>query len=120
MLWEQDGFALAGGYDLAAQRYVGLVLPSDEGQIPITDQTLVVRPDVATAQRAVETAEGAEGGRAAGDVAPNAPSDGADEILAHLASAPGATVKITLEIEPPHPMDSTSRRYAWSPRMPQR
>ena len=93
---------------------------------------------MATAQRAAETEEGAEGGHAVSDVAPDSPSDGrsaepdtdgassslpsqktrffaskqlssdryamdfknvADEILAHLASAPGVTVKVTLEIE---------------------
>lgn len=138
LLWEQDGFALADGYDSARQRYAGLVLPSDEEQVSITDRTLIVRPDVATAQRAAETTEAVEGGGDVSDVAPDAASDGgrvepgsdgassplpprktrffaskqlssdryamdfknvADEVLAHLASAPGATVKITLEIE---------------------
>lgn len=55
ILWEQDGFVLADGYDLDAERYRGLVLPLEDGQqIQIADQTLIVRPDVATSQRAVE------------------------------------------------------------------
>ena len=44
LLWEQDGFALADGFDAEAKRYRGLVLPSDEQQIKITDGTLIVRP----------------------------------------------------------------------------
>ena len=138
MLWEQDGFALADNYDSARQRYTGLVLPSDEEQISIADQTLVVRPDAAIAQRAAETVEPEKDGGTDSDIAPGGASEGdraepgageagtplsphktrffaskrlssdryamdfknvADEILAHLAAAPGATVRITLEIE---------------------
>lgn len=138
MLWEQDGFALADGYDSGAKRYVGLVLPSDEQPIQVTDQTLIVHPDVATAQRAAETPEAPSGGDADTDAAPVDPTDGgsaeptgdgadsplpsqktrffaskrlssdryamdfknvADEVLAHLASAPDATIRVTLEIE---------------------
>jgi hypothetical protein len=55
MLWEQEGFALADGYDKDAERYRGLVLPSDEEQTTdITDETLIVRPEVATEQRKQE------------------------------------------------------------------
>jgi predicted AAA+ superfamily ATPase len=132
MLWEQDGFALADGYDPDSKRYRGLVLPSDEQPIQITDQTLIVRPDAAVAQRAAEapadedvtdvvartTDEG--GVTDSGEVAqPSQPrktryfaskclsteryamdfKNVADEVLAHLTSVPGATVKITLEIE---------------------
>jgi hypothetical protein len=57
LLWEQDGFALADGYDEAAGRYRGLVLPSDKTTIAITDATLIVMPAAATAQRAAETVE---------------------------------------------------------------
>ena len=66
MLWEQDGFALADGYNPDEKRYRGLVLPSDGQPIQITDQTLVVRPEVATAQRAAEGGA-AEGGDQATD-----------------------------------------------------
>ncbi len=70
MLWEQEGFALADGYDPDAKRYRGLVLPSDDlyESTQITDQTLVVRPEIATAQRS-ET-PGAGDGEEAGGGAP--------------------------------------------------
>ena len=87
MLWEQEGFALADGYDPEAKHYRGLVLPSDEQQIQITDQTLVVRPELATAQRAVEPAE-------AGD--PEATSS--DAPIAHPAG-PDASPEVP-ETEP--------------------
>ncbi|HKF81438.1 MAG TPA: Swt1 family HEPN domain-containing protein [Solirubrobacterales bacterium] len=139
MLWEQDGFALADGYDPEAKRYRGLVLPSDDQPIQVTDQTLVVRPEVAAAQRSAESPVPLAGSGDAGtetatgspgeSSAPESGDDGsesrsqaqatrffgskrlsgeryamdfknvADEVLAHLASVPGATVTITLEIE---------------------
>ncbi|HVC07041.1 MAG TPA: DUF499 domain-containing protein, partial [Solirubrobacterales bacterium] len=137
MLWEQDGFALADGYDPDSKRYRGLVLPSDEQPIQITDQTLIVRPEVAVAQRSAEAPESADGSDAATEALTGIPAEGggpepsgegsepprqkktrffaskrlsseryamdfknvADEVLAHLASVPDATVKITLEIE---------------------
>jgi len=83
ILWEQDGFALADGFDTDAERYRGLVLPLDEGQqIQITDQTLIVRPDVATAQRAAEGGSPRVDGEA---VQPAGPSKGEG------ASVPGET-----------------------------
>lgn len=55
LLWQQDGFAIADGYDDTSGRYRHLVLPTD-GPItsPITNSSLIVRPDVATAQRQSE------------------------------------------------------------------
>lgn len=140
LLWEQDGFALADGYDPGSERYFGLVLPSDHttGTISITDATLIVKPDVAIAQRAKETADGdvepttpggagvglAPVGGAAGTApAPSKPGKTrfygtkelsadryawdfkkiTDEVLTHLAAAPGATLKVTLEIEATDP-----------------
>lgn len=64
MLWEQDGFALAEGYDEEAGRYRGLVLNPDEASsIAITAETLIVRPDLAIAQQEAE-------GGGAGEVEP--------------------------------------------------
>lgn len=143
MLWQQEGFVLADGFDAEAGRYRGLVLPSDEAPYPhITDATLIVRPEVALAQRESEAAEHpptpAVDGQTPGPVPATPVPDGvvvpepgepdgpptparktryfatkklatdryaldfknvADEVLAHLTSAPGATVAITLEIE---------------------
>ena len=57
LLWEQEGFALADGYDEASGKYRGLVLPTDGLAAAVTDATLVVRPERATAQRAAEQPE---------------------------------------------------------------
>jgi hypothetical protein len=57
LLWEQEGFALADGYDEASGKYRGLVLPTDLVTIHVTDATLIVRPEGAKAQRAEELAE---------------------------------------------------------------
>ena len=51
--WQQEGFALAEGFDELAGRYVGLRIPLvDEEPLGLTDSWLVVRPDVANAQAA--------------------------------------------------------------------
>lgn len=56
LLWQSEGFALATGLD--GDRYTGLVLPGDSAwPPPITDTTLLVRPDRAVAQRAADDAE---------------------------------------------------------------
>ncbi len=72
LLWQQDGFALAAGYDTAGARYQDLYLPGDPRPPFVTDATLVVQPARAAAQRATELAEGAGqtgGGRAETSVA---------------------------------------------------
>ena len=43
LLWEQEGFALADGYDTATAKYRALVLPTDGINVAITDTTLIVR-----------------------------------------------------------------------------
>lgn len=51
MMFEEEGFALAEGFEGASGNYVGLVLPGASGFFgAITDQTLLVKPDVAKAQ----------------------------------------------------------------------
>jgi predicted AAA+ superfamily ATPase len=54
LLWEQEGFALADGYDEATAKYRGLVLPTDGITVAVTDATLIVRPERAKAHRAAE------------------------------------------------------------------
>ena len=54
LLWEQEGFALADGYDEASAKYRALVLPTDGVTVAVTDATLIVRPERAKAQRAAE------------------------------------------------------------------
>jgi predicted AAA+ superfamily ATPase len=56
LLWEQDGFALAQGYDKSTQRYQGLVLPTDGASVAVNDALLIVQPTLAKAQRDAESA----------------------------------------------------------------
>ncbi len=74
LLWEQEGFALADGYDEATARYRALVLPTDGVNVAISDTTLVVRPERASAQRDSEQPSGA----ASDEGAATAPNDGGD------------------------------------------
>ncbi|MGW7572503.1 Swt1 family HEPN domain-containing protein [Streptomyces sp. NPDC054765] len=56
--WEQEGFALATGYEEAEGHYQGLVLPGGNTRFSqITDSTLLVRPERALAQRRQEEEE---------------------------------------------------------------
>src|SRR3954470_1571740 len=67
LLWEQEGFALADGYDEANAKYRGLVLPTDDVSAAVTDATLIVRPERANAHRAAEVpADGAPSGAGPG------------------------------------------------------
>jgi predicted AAA+ superfamily ATPase len=51
MMFEEEGFALAAGFESATGNYFGLVLPGAGGFFgAITDQTLLVKPEVAKAQ----------------------------------------------------------------------
>jgi hypothetical protein len=51
MMWEEEGFALSEGFESATGNYLGLVLPGAGGFFgAITDQTLLVKPEVAKAQ----------------------------------------------------------------------
>ena len=54
LLWEQEGFALADGVDEESGKYRGLVLPSDNVPVSVTDATLIVRPEVALTQRTAD------------------------------------------------------------------
>jgi hypothetical protein len=56
MIWQTDAFGLATGYDDQTQRYIGLWTPDDKGAASAaTDSLLLVRPDVASKQRELET-----------------------------------------------------------------
>lgn len=54
LLWDREGFALADGYDETTGKYRGLVLPTDGVTVAVADATLIVRPERAQAQRAIE------------------------------------------------------------------
>jgi len=50
--WEQEGFALATGREEATGSFTGLAIPHGDPWFgPITDAVLLVRPDIALAQR---------------------------------------------------------------------
>lgn len=51
LLWMQEGFGFAEGYDEQTGRYLGLVLPDDEVAVQVTDSLLIVKPTLAQAQR---------------------------------------------------------------------
>jgi hypothetical protein len=56
LTWDYDGFAVADGYDEATGTYLHLSIPHQDTYPQITDHTLLVRPDRATAQRDAERA----------------------------------------------------------------
>ncbi len=56
LTWETQGFAVATGYDAATGRYAGLALPHEDTLPQVTDSTLLIRPDLARAQRDAERA----------------------------------------------------------------
>jgi hypothetical protein len=63
LTWDVEAFAVATGYDEQTGRFLGLAIPHQDVMGQVTDQTLLVRPDLAIAQRDQEIAERA---RAAG------------------------------------------------------
>lgn len=54
--WTQTGFALADDYDSATGEFKGLNVPLEDGPAVVTDDTYLVAPHVASAQRAREHA----------------------------------------------------------------
>jgi hypothetical protein len=72
VVWEQDGFAVASGFDSASGRYVGLALPAENTAPSISDTTLLVHPQRALEQRAAERAEAEAARRAAEEAAAGA------------------------------------------------
>jgi predicted AAA+ superfamily ATPase len=81
LLWEQEGFALADGYDETSAKYRGLVLPTDGITVAVTDGTLIVRPERAKSQRAAEVSVDPEPSVASGSG--SEPGIGPETHLAH-------------------------------------
>ncbi len=81
-IWDQDGFAVASGYDDSSGQYLGLRIPAEDLPPQISDTTLLVHPDRAIAQRERERAEqeaaraAAAAAAAAGTGAPGTASGG--------------------------------------------
>jgi predicted AAA+ superfamily ATPase len=129
LLWEQEGFALADGYDETTAKYRALVLPTDGITVAVTDATLIVRPERAKAKRAAEVPEEPTGASGEGSVpepgaGPRPPLPAppgktryfgskrlqadryasdfkklADELLGPLGATAGVTLNVTIEIE---------------------
>lgn len=57
LTWDAEGFAVAARYDEETGRYLGLTIPGQDPFGQITDQTLLVRPELALAQRDAERPE---------------------------------------------------------------
>jgi predicted AAA+ superfamily ATPase len=98
LTWDAEAFAVATGFDEDAGRYLGLAVPHQDTIGQVTDQTLLVRPDLALAQRERELADraaasdvsGLEGeGQAADGVTGETP--GETGALAGSAPRPGTT-----------------------------
>lgn len=75
MMWEQDGFALAEGYDAAAGRYEGLATYRGGSIAQMRDSVLVVHPALAVSQQPKPPAPGPDGEGGDGGV-PQPPSGG--------------------------------------------
>ncbi|MEU9887670.1 Swt1 family HEPN domain-containing protein [Sphaerisporangium sp. NPDC051011] len=84
--WERTGFALATGYD--GQRFEGLAVPPKDHFGQITDSTLLVRPDLALAQREAELRSAAE---AAAATALQEEGAGIPAVTGGAGNASGAT-----------------------------
>ena len=82
--WPQTGFALALDYDAESGDFKGLTVPIEDGPISVTDDTYLVAPHVASAQRAREQAAAESSSPVAGDTqlspsnGPTAPATAAD------------------------------------------
>ncbi|MBW8172946.1 DUF499 domain-containing protein [Ornithinimicrobium sp. Arc0846-15] len=55
LAWEHQGFALATGYDESTGEFLGLALPNEDLFARVDDETWIVAPHLAQAQRARET-----------------------------------------------------------------
>lgn len=75
LTWHREGFALATGYDKAADTYQGLAIPHEDDSAQVSDSTLLIKPEVASAQREQDQAEATDETEAAG---PNARDPQAD------------------------------------------
>jgi predicted AAA+ superfamily ATPase len=78
LTWDTEAFAVASGYDEETGRFLGLAVPDQDLIGQVTDQTLLVLPDLALAQREQELGEraatvGAPGGGTGTDTSSDAP-----------------------------------------------
>ncbi|GGK73387.1 DUF499 domain-containing protein [Streptomyces flaveus] len=88
--WDVEGFALAEGYDEERGAYTGLALPMEGTFGQVTDQTLLVAPERAIAQREQERAAAR-----AREEAARAAAEAVSGTEAFTTSEPGAGVPST-------------------------
>lgn len=72
--WTEQGFALADAYDSESGDFGGLIIPLEDSAPPVTDDTFLVAPHVASAQRAREEAARKAAARPVADE-PDSPAD---------------------------------------------
>ena len=98
--WADRGFALATGYDSASGNYRGLSIPLEDHDFsPVDEQTLLVRPELATAQRQREREEARAAAPAPSPVVP--------------APGPGVVPVVT---PPPPPKPPIRHNVRWNGR----
>jgi hypothetical protein len=92
LTWDTEAFAIATGYDEQDGRFLGLAIPHQDTIGQVTDQTLLVRPDLALAQREHELAERGSAQRPSGGEAESLRGeDGIGAIAGGTGTPPGLT-----------------------------
>ncbi len=108
LTWDVEAFAIATRYDEQTGRYLGLTVPHQDPFGQVTDHTLLVRPDLALAQRDQELAErtAASGGAAGTGSRTEASGHGTDGQSGGTGSSAGTGAGSGGEQPPPGPKNT--------------
>ncbi|MFV2196832.1 ATP-binding protein [Nocardiopsis sp. LOL_012] len=107
LLWQQEAFALADGYDEATGRYVSLWIPGDKPEPTfVTDDTLLVQPAQAAAQRAQDAAASPNE-----QAAPETSGEGSAEASASSTAGAGAGDSVGASQAQAQPVTEVKRRF---------
>jgi predicted AAA+ superfamily ATPase len=107
LLWQQDAFALADGYDEATNRYVNLWIHGDKPDPAFaTDDMLLVQPARAVAQRAQDTAAQDETTTPSND-------SNSDTSSTQPPTSDSGTSPSNTEPQPPAPQSKKVTRRFW-------
>ena len=90
LTWDAEAFAIAIGYDEHTGRFLGLAIPDQDPIGQVTDHTLLVRPDLALAQREQELAERAAATTGTPTRTGTEPSQGLGQTGGGAATTPGS------------------------------
>ena len=104
LTWDAEAFAVATGYDQQTGRFLGLAIPHQDVIGQVTDQTLLVRPDVALAQRDRENAERAAA--ATGTTGTRTGTDTSGDGTSEPPATSGAGAAVTPRPEPTGPKNT--------------